>query len=134
MKPFLTLKLFSFKDSLVNYLTLFSSLSTLLCCALPALLVSLGLGSVMMGLATNVPGLVWISENKEPVFFVAFLLLSLNGYLLWRARIQSCPIDPKLRDACLNARRASKAIYFLSVGAFVLGTFYAYLAPILFVS
>ena len=119
------------KNSIVNYLTLFSSLSTLLCCALPALLVSLGLGSVMMGLVSNVPGLVWISENKEPVFAVAFVLLSLNGYLLWRGRIQSCPTDVKLRDACFKARRLSKSIYFVSVGAFVLGTFYAYLAPIL---
>jgi len=133
MKQTLTDRVFATKDSLLNFLTLFSSLGTLLCCALPALLVSIGLGSVMMGLASNVPGLIWFSENKEPVFIFAFVLLALNGYLLWRGRIAVCPTDPHLRNACLKARSTSKSIYFVSVGAFIVGSFYAYLAPLFLV-
>jgi len=46
------------RNAIVQTLTLFGSLGTLLCCALPALLVSLGAGAVMASLVTNVPQLV----------------------------------------------------------------------------
>lgn len=107
-------------------------MSTLICCALPALLVSLGLGAVMAGLASNVPGLIWMSENKTGVFIAAGAMLALNGFWLWSQRNAPCPIDPKLRDACITGRKTSKIIYFVSLGIFATGTFFAYLAPILF--
>jgi hypothetical protein len=119
-------------DSLVNYLTLFTSMSTLICCALPALLVSLGLGAVMAGLASNVPGLIWVSENKIGVFALAGSLLAANGLLLWKNRNAPCPIDPALRDACIKGRSTSRKIYLLSLAIFVVGGFFAYLAPKIF--
>lgn len=57
------------KDSIINYFTLFGSLSTLICCAIPSLLVSLGLGAVLAGIASNVPALIWISEHKVQVLY-----------------------------------------------------------------
>jgi hypothetical protein len=117
---------------LVNFLTLFTSLSTLLCCALPALLVSVGLGFVMAGLASNIPGLIWVSENKTGVFIFAGIMLALNGLWLWVNRNAPCPIDPALRDACIAGRKTSKLIYFVSLACFSIGIFFAYLAPILF--
>lgn len=119
----------SFKESAINFLTLFGSMSTLICCALPALLVSLGLGAVMAGLATNVPGLIWISENKLYVFVLAGFMLAGNGFLLWKNRNAPCPIDPKLRDACAKGRRFSKNMYFLSLAVFLTGAFFAFVAP-----
>ena len=119
-------------NKIANFLTLFTSLSTLICCALPALLVSLGLGAVMAGLASNVPGLIWISENKILVFICAGLMLALNGSWLWSQRNAPCPVDPKLRDACLSGRRISKNIYFVSLVVFAIGGFFAYIAPYLF--
>lgn len=114
---------------IANFLTLFTSMSTLLCCALPALLVSLGLGAVMAGLASQVPGLIWISENKLGAFVIAGAMLGVNGIWLWTQGKAPCPIDPKLRDACISGRRASKIIYFFSLGMFSIGVFFAYLAP-----
>ena len=46
--------------SVLPTLTLFGSFSTLLCCALPALLVSLGAGAVTIGLVSAVPQLIWL--------------------------------------------------------------------------
>ena len=112
-----------------NFLTLFTSLGTLVCCALPALLVSLGLGAVMAGLASHVPGLVWMSENKGAVFIAAGAMLAGNGLLLWVSRNAPCPIDPKLREACITGRKTSKAVYFASLGIFGIGFFFAFLAP-----
>lgn len=120
------------KDSLINYFTLFGSMGTLVCCALPALLVSLGLGAVMAGLATNVPGLMWMSENKTGVFAFAAIMLAINGYLLWRGRNAPCPIDPKLRDACITGRKTSRRLYIFSLAVFATGFFFAYVAPRLF--
>lgn len=117
------------RSSIINYFTLFGSMGTLVCCALPALLVSLGLGAVMAGLASNVPGLVWASEHKTAVFFFAGSMLGFNGVLLWLNRTAPCPIDPKLRAACTNGRKTSKIIYFISLGIFVTGTFFAYIVP-----
>jgi hypothetical protein len=115
-----------------NFLTLFTSMSTLLCCALPALLVSLGLGAVMAGLASNVPGLIWISEHKLGVFMFSALMLALNGFWIWVNRNAPCPVDPVLREACITGRKTSKIIYFVSLVFFATGTFFAYLAPRLF--
>ena len=117
------------KSGLVNYLTLFSSTGTLLCCALPALLVSLGLGAVMAGLASHIPGLIWISENKIIVFAFAGSMLILNGVLIWSNRNAPCPIDPLLRDACIGGRKFSRNIYFISVFIFSIGVFFAFIAP-----
>jgi hypothetical protein len=117
------------KEGFINYLTLFGSMSTLICCALPALLVSLGLGAVMAGLATNVPGLIWASEHKQGLFIFAGVMLAFNGFILWRNRNAPCPIDPNLRDACIKGRKTSKYLYFISLGIYLLGSIFAYILP-----
>lgn len=117
------------REGFLNYFTLFGSMSTLICCALPSLLVSLGLGAVMAGLASNVPGLIWISEHKLGVFIFAGAMLFANGILLWSNRNAPCPIDPKLRDACIKGRRTSKILYFLSLAVYLTGFSFAYVLP-----
>lgn len=119
------------KDSFINYFTLFGSMSTLICCALPSLLVSLGLGAILAGIASNVPALIWVSEHKIQVFVFSAAMLSLNGFMLWKNKDAPCPIDPKLRDACISGRKASRNLYFVSLGIFLIGFFFAYIAPIL---
>lgn len=118
------------KRGFVNYLTLFGSAGTLICCALPSLLVSLGMGAVLAGLASNVPGLVWVSENKNLVFAFAGMMLLLNGFLIWSNRSAPCPLDPKLRDACISGRRTSKHIFITSLIVYALGFFFAYIATL----
>ena len=114
------------RAQLVTFLSLFGSMGTLVCCALPALLVSLGLGAVVAGLASNVPGLVWISENKLVVFFVAGVILAGNGLLLWFNRNAPCPVDPKLRQACISGRKFSRNLYLISLGVYAVGFAFAY--------
>ena len=45
-----------------------ASSGTLVCCALPALFVTVGAGAALSSLVSAVPQLVWLSENKEPLF------------------------------------------------------------------
>ncbi|MCO5144449.1 MAG: hypothetical protein M9962_15325 [Oligoflexia bacterium] len=118
-------------NKISNFLTLFTSMSTLICCALPALLVSLGLGAVMAGLAGSIPGLIWVSENKVFVFLVAALMLAANGFLQWKNRNAPCPIDPALREACISGRKYSLIIYWMSLAIFTTGAFFAFIAPMI---
>ena len=114
------------KEKALNFLTLFSSVSTLFCCALPALFVTLGLGATFAGLISTIPQLVWFSENKVLVFIFAGVMLTLGGYLQWRARIMACPTDPKLREACQTARPWSLWLYLFSLTLYGIGLFFAY--------
>lgn len=116
------------RPQLLAYFSLFSSMGTLICCALPALLVSLGLGAILAGLASNIPGLIWASENKLVIFLFAGTMLAFNGWLLWRNRNAPCPVDPKLREACISGRKMSRNIYFVSLSIFIVGFSFAYLA------
>ena len=119
------------KVSILNYFTLFGSLGTLVCCALPALLVSLGLGAVLAGLASNIPALIWISEHKIQVFIFSGVMLALNGGLLWKNRNAPCPIDPELRDSCIKGRVFSRNLYIISLFIYVIGFLFAYVIPYL---
>jgi len=116
-------------NKLIDYLTLFSSTTTLVCCALPATLVMLGAGSVMASLAANVPGLIWISSNKVPFFMFAAAMLVLGALLQWRARSLPCPVDPKLAASCMRTRKTSLIVYLVSLIIFLVGGFFAFIAP-----
>lgn len=118
-------------SSKANVLSLFTSLSTLICCALPALLVAVGAGAALAGLVSNVPQLIWISEYKAPVFGIAAAMLLLAGVLQWRARSAPCPADPQLAEACQRTRRNSLRVYLLSLAIFAIGAWFAFVAPLL---
>ena len=111
----------------VSYLALFTSFSTLICCALPALLVSLGLGATLVGLVSNVPGLIWISENKNLVFIASFLMLSSSMIYQYQARSLPCPIDPEEARACSTARKVSMYISVFSLVIWMIGASFAYI-------
>lgn len=113
----------------VYWLILFTSSATLICCAIPALLVSLGLGAVMVGLVSNVPQLIWISEHKPLVFGIAGTLLLLAGLMQWRASKLPCPADKQLAQACMKARKMSDVIYGISLLLFAVGSWFAFVAP-----
>src|SRR5579863_5915425 len=66
------------RSGILGYLSLFTSLGTLLCCALPSLLVLLGLGATVASVLSLVPWLVALSHHKNWVFIVAGVLISGN--------------------------------------------------------
>lgn len=109
-------------------LSLFASLSTLLCCALPALLVTLGAGAAMAGLVTAVPGIVWLSAHKNVLFAAAGVLLLGSAFLKWRFRNAPCPADPAAARACTRLRRAGNVVLVASGAVYVIGGFFAYFA------
>lgn len=117
---------------LTPILSLFTSGATLVCCALPVLLVSLGLGATLAGFVGAVPQVVWLSEHKVWVFGVAGLMLGASGVMHFRARRLPCPTDPVLRKACTKGRRFSWVVLIVSLIVYSIGVFFAFIAPRLF--
>jgi hypothetical protein len=111
--------------------TLLASSATLLCCVLPAVLVSIGAGAALVGLVSTFPQLVWLSEHKTWVFGIAGALLAASGLMLWRARSLPCPIDAGAARACMRLRTISAAIYLVAVVSFSAGALFAFALPAL---
>ena len=113
------------------WVSLAATSSTLVCCAIPALLVVLGAGTALSALVSAFPQIVWLSEHKEALFIVAGLAMAAAGALQWRNRMAPCPLDPALRDACLRTRAISRRIYFASVAFYLVGGWFAFVQPLL---
>lgn len=109
-------------------LSLFTSVGTLLCCALPALLVTLGMGAAMAGFVGAVPWITTVSAQKGTVFVVAGVLLALSAFIQWRGRNAPCPADPLQGKACSRLREISWIILKFSILIYVIGFFFAFIA------
>ncbi|MEL6244698.1 MAG: hypothetical protein AAFQ85_05035 [Pseudomonadota bacterium] len=109
-------------------LSLFTSAGTLVCCALPAMLVSLGMGAVMAGLIEAVPGITVLGRHKITVFSVAGIVLAASGAWQWHARTLPCPADPAKARACQRLRTISWVLWWTSVAFFLVGGFFAFFA------
>ncbi len=120
----------------LSYLALFGSVGTLLCCALPSLLVLLGLGATVASFLSAVPWLVTLSHHKNWVFALSGLLIGANFLYVYefapklRAQGDACSVDAP--DACSTASRVSRIMLWLSAALYLVGVFSAYaLGPLL---
>ena len=97
-------------DKSANFLSLFASSSTLICCALPALFVALGAGAAFASLITVFPFLIVLSQYKLYITLFAFVMICIAGYANYKTYHMPCPADPELGRACLQTRRRSRYI------------------------
>jgi mercuric ion transport protein len=120
----------------MQYVSLFSSLGTLLCCALPSVLVLLGLGATVASVLSAIPFLVMLSRQKEWVFGFSGALITASFiyvYLL-APRLQGTTSTCSSEDdlSCTTAARFTRAILWISAGLFAFGFFVAFvLGPLL---
>jgi mercuric ion transport protein len=124
----------SASSSLLSYFSLFTSVGTLLCCALPSLLVFAGLGASVASTLSSLPWLVTLSRHKHWTFAVSGLLIALSflnmHYLSPRLKARACAPDSP--SACETASRFSRMLLWVSAAIYVVGFFSAYLlGPIL---
>src|SRR3954469_13992855 len=95
------------RSGALSYLSLFTSVGTLLCCALPSLLVLFGLGATVASVLSGAPWLVTLSRHKHWVFIVAGALISGNFAYIYvvaprlQARTGAC--GPKDWTTCQTA-------------------------------
>lgn len=118
---------------LLGYLGLFSSVGTLLCCALPSVLVLFGLGATVASVLASAPWLVALSRHKAWVFATSAALIVGNFYYVYRLAPRllrqsgACDIDD---PSCARASRTSRVLLWLSVALFVAAFSVAYVLPV----
>lgn len=123
------------RAALLNYFSLFSSFSTLICCALPSVLVLLGMGTAVASLLSAAPWLVSLSRHKIWTFSIA-------GTLIACSFLMTYAIAPRLREGetcgtddpatCEEVSKLSRALLWGSAIVYSAGFFVAYLlGPVL---
>jgi len=110
----------------LSSLNLFASASTLVCCALPILLVTVGLGATVAALTSQFPIIVALGRHKEWFFAGSALLLLLSGWLLFKVHMP-CPAETKVAMTCDRLQRWSRGVYWISASLWSFGFFTAYL-------
>lgn len=115
-------------SGLISTIALFGSFSTLFCCALPALLVSIGAGAAVIGLVSTFPQLIWLSEHKVGLFIFSGIMLTTSGIMRYLMRNAPCPADPAKAKACTRMRRISSGIFWFSVIMYCIGFYFAFIA------
>jgi uncharacterized membrane protein len=119
---------YSKKFSYLSFLSLFTSAGTLLCCALPALLVTLGAGATLAGITTNFPWLVAVSKYKIWVFIIAGILIILAFIANKYSQKLPCPADKDKAKNCLKLRKYSSFTVYLALLLYIVGFFFAFIA------
>lgn len=123
------------RDRAFGFLSLFTSFGTLICCALPSLLVLLGLGATVASFLSAAPWLVLLSQQKAWVFAGAGTLIAVNfAYVYGLApRLrgdEACSADEPA--ACGTADRVSRVVLWVSAAIYMAGFVTAFLlAPML---
>lgn len=119
------------RSGVLSYLSLFTSLGTLLCCALPSLLVLFGLGATVASVLSETPWLVTLSHHKTWVFLVAGSLISGNFLYLYaiapKLQASNAACDSNDPAACQTASRFSRVVLWCSAVVYLVGCFTAYL-------
>lgn len=110
----------------MTVLAFLTSSGTLVCCALPILLVSLGLGAAVAGLTSSLPWLVTLSQYKIWIFAGSFLLLIVSALLIRRSATR-CPTEPHLARLCARVNGINRWILGVSAGIWFIGFFTAFL-------
>jgi mercuric ion transport protein len=122
------------RSAVLSYFSLFTSVGTLLCCALPSVLVLFGLGASVASMLSAMPWLVMLSRHKVWTFALSGILIVLSFvhmyYIAPRIRARNCsPDDPY---ACEDASTFSKALLWASASIYAVGFFVAFvLGPVL---
>lgn len=125
-------RVLGWRQTVLPSLSLFTSIGTLLCCALPALLVTLGMGSMLAGLISSAPWITAISTYKTQLFIVSGILITLAIFAHWQARNAPCPADPLKAKACAQLRKVSAAVLFVATALYLVGVFFAFIAVHIF--
>ena len=114
----------------IGLLALLTSSSTLICCALPSLFVAIGAGATLASVVNFFPQLIIISKYKIYISVFTLIILTIAGWIIYKARYIPCPIDKDLRNACLKTRKQSRVLYLFSLIIFISASFFTYLLPL----
>ncbi len=111
-----------------SWVLLLTTSTTLVCCAIPAILVTLGFGAVVAAMVSAAPWLVTLSQYKVALFAGSGLLIVLAAWVVYRPG-RSCPVEPELAAACAQADRWNRLFIHIAAMLWVIGFLAAYVLP-----
>ena len=103
-----------------SWVLLFTTSATLVCCALPIFLVTLGMGAAVATLAGAAPWLITLSMYKHWIFAGSGILIGGAAWMIYRSG-RACPADPELAVACAIADKWNKRFIWVSGGLWLVG-------------
>ncbi len=110
----------------IHWLSLLLSASTLVCCALPAILVTVGLGASLASFVSVFPQIVWISQYKGYLFSLSFISLVFASISQKNQASSECSLEQK--KACQSIKAKMPIILIVGWILWSTGFFFAYLA------
>lgn len=108
-------------DKHLGWLALFVSTGTLICCALPIALMTLGFRATIAAMTSNLPHLVTLSIQKAWVFATSAVLLGVAGWLTWR-RGTACSADVETGESCSRARLWNRRVFWMAPAIWGVGS------------
>ncbi|MEX0958915.1 MAG: hypothetical protein WDZ63_06465 [Burkholderiales bacterium] len=114
------------RDRRLGAFALLFSAGTLICCALPILLVTAGLGATVAAITSAMPFLVALARYKTWFFAFSGLLVASAGWILYRSG-NLCPADPDMAAVCVRLRKWNKWLLWAAATVWGIGFFAAYL-------
>lgn len=103
-----------------SWILLITTSATLVCCAIPIVLVTLGMGAVVATLASAVPWLITLSLYKPWIFAISGSLIGGAVWMIYRPG-RACPIDPELAAACAVADKWNKRFLWVAGALWITG-------------
>ena len=113
----------------INFFSLFASTSTLICCALPALFVTLGAGASFASLISVFPFLIVLSRYKIAISLFALIMIIIAGVMNYKTAKMPCPIDPGVGKTCMQTRKRARSVYYISTAIFICASIFTYVVP-----
>jgi len=117
------------RETAAPMVALLTSLSTLICCTLPAVMITLGMGAALSSLTSNLPQLIWLSERKPLVFGGSLILLCLAWWVRYLTRNMPCPADAAQAKLCSRLRKIGGWVLYIGFAVWAIGAFSAFILP-----
>ena len=104
---------------------IFTTSATLVCCVIPIVLVTIGMGAAVASLASSAPWLIALTMHKGWVFAVSGALIAAGAWAVYRPG-RTCPADPELAAACASADKWNRRFVLAAGVMWSIGFFAAY--------
>jgi len=107
--------------TLIDTITFWASTSTLICCVLPAIVVSIAGGATMISIISIFPFIVTLSQYKDLLFIISGMMIGLSYLGIRKRKIE-----------CINVTHSRKW-WKVSLGIWLFGVGFAYFGVYLIV-
>ncbi len=113
----------------IQFFSLFGSLGTLFCCALPITFVSLGMGAAFASITALFPQVNWILKYKTALFIITAILIIVSYILIRRSRKLDCETQGDTNIVCEKIKPKTEWIFWMAVITYIIGLFFSYILP-----